>query len=370
MSSLLQQTSVPLWAWILVIVVGSILFLGTLAFAVRLLIIRRRNADFVDTFGDENLPQRRVTVRRGRIVEQSKHLSLTGSKFGLNAFNPEDGDRAGARSKSPFEWWASVKDRSHSRNSHRNSQMTQTTNDDFYSLPASPEQARIYQRRDLTYSSTSLASSTKGSDIGVNVREDPEPMSPGYPVRNFSRSFSRQGGRPRALSRIEESSPHTSMISARPPSSPAYPHNTHRDTKSSMNTPSPLGDRPTSRSHSQQFLPYQHRVDSQVQEAPSPRSDTATTGYYGSRSSYSDPTHRLSQISDHSSIAEPSIRNSTASSAHITALPAPPIPKEPSQFWECRTDDGELRRSSSSKRGKVLRKKSFKKAEMVAMVVS
>ena len=387
-----------MWAWIVVIVIGSLLLLGTIAFSIRLFIIRRRKDEFVDAFGDENLPQRRVTVRRGRIVEQSKHLSLTGSKFGLNAFNPED-DRAGARSKSPFEWWTSVKNRSQSENSHRNSQMTQITNDDFYSHPTSPEQPRIYQRHDLTYSSTSLASSTKGSDVSTSIREESEPMSPTYPVRNFSRSFSRQGSRPRALSRIEESSPHTSMISARQSNSPAFPHNNHRDTKSSIGTPLPLADRPTSRSTSQQYLPdrptsrsnpqqnpdrptsrdpqqyppfqYKSRIESMTFEVSSLRSDQATVGYYGRRSSYGDSTQRLSQISSHDSLGEQSPRNSTASSAHITALPVPPIPRrEQSQYWQCRTDDGELRRSSSSKRGQVLRKKSLKRAELVTKVVS
>ncbi|KPI40339.1 uncharacterized protein AB675_7490 [Cyphellophora attinorum] len=60
------------------------------------------------------MPTRKMTVRRGRVVPASHYLSLTGSKFGLNQF-VDDARTNGTRSKSPFEWWNTIKEK---RRSH------------------------------------------------------------------------------------------------------------------------------------------------------------------------------------------------------------------------------------------------------------
>lgn len=373
MSSPLKNTSLALWVWIVIIVVGSVLVLGTIGFLVRFIVIRRRQADFVDTFGDENQPQRKVTVRRGRVVEQSKYLSLTGSKFGLNAFDDNDANsRGGARSKSPFEWWSTVKERS----SSRNSQITQYTGDgsSIFGGPTSPGHNRIYQRRDFSYSNTSLTSTTKDEEAGISVTE--VPASPPPLVRNFSRSFSRQGHstfspRLQTLSRIEESSPHNSMISTQQSRIQSYASN-KRDTKAS--TSSPLTRSPNL---SQQFprppqWPQQEEPNSKkssiyndAPEMPQPTLQVPhQMAYNGSRSSFGSELPRLSQASSQNSLTEP--RNERQS--QITALPVAPHPKQTNDYWGTRTDLHPIR--SSSKKGKVLRKKSLKKAEMVTQVDS
>lgn len=381
MSTLFDKTKLPLWVWIVIIVVGSVIVVGTLAFVLRFWIIRRREAAFVDTFGDENLPQRKVTVRRGRVVEQSKYLSLTGSKFGLNAFGPEDGDansRAGARSKSPFEWWSTMKDRSQSRNSQM-TQMTATNETpSIYGMPSSPNAQRVYQRRDLNFSSTSLTSTDKDDDVTVSVVE--EPASPPPLVRNFSRSFSRQGNhssfspRQPTLSRIEEFSPHTSMIIERRSRGASYASN-KPDTKTS--TPSPLPHSPAS---STQFpLPPRWEQQGQprskassiyhesLQESPSESLQVPVpAAYNGSRSSLGDRETRKSHASSQNSLVD-SAKNSRRQS-QITALPEAPAQQQTSDYWDTRLDLQPVR--SSSKKGKVLRKKSLKKAEMVTQVDS
>jgi len=348
MSGLFEKTSLPLWVWVVIIVIGSVVVLGTIAFVLRFWIVRRRQAAFVDTFGDENLPQRRVTVRRGRVVEQSKYLSLTGSKYGLNAFGTEDGDgnsRAGARSKSPFEWFSTLKDRSQSRNSQFTQMTVRSETPSIYGLPTSPNAQRVYQRRDLNYSSTSLASTNKDDEIIVSVIEEPASLSP--IVRNFSRSFPRQGNisgfspRQPTLSRIEESSPHTSMISDRRSRAASYASN-KRDTKTS--TPSPIPPSPST-----------------TLQVPSRAAQPIT------RSSSSEFEPRTSHNSSRNSLGGSS-KSSRRRLSEITALPEAPTQEQTNDYWDTRSDLQPVR--SISKKGKVLRKKSLKKAELVTQVDS
>jgi len=382
MSRLLQKTKLRLWVWIVIIVISSVVVLGTIAFVLRFWIVRRRQAAFVDTFGDENLPQRRVTVRRGRVVESSKYLSLTGSKFGLNAFGPDDSDanaRAGARSKSPFEWWSTLKDRSQSRNS-QTTQMTMTNETpSIYGVPSSPNTQRFYQRHDLNYSNTSLASTNKDDEVVVSVIE--EPASPPALVRNFSRSFSRQGShtgfspRQPILSRIEESSPHTSMISERRSRGASYASNL-RDMKTS--TPSPVPESPSmsaqcpppprweqqGQTRSNACSIYQeplHESPLKIVQVP------VLAAYKGSRTSLGDQEPRKSHASSRSSLIES--RKSSFRQSRITALPDAPAQKQTSDYWGTRSDLQPVR-SNSKRQPKVLRKKSLQKAAMVAQVGS
>lgn len=405
MATVFQNSTLPLWVWVVIIVVGAGVILGTIAFVARLMIIRRRRAEFVDTFGDENLPQRKVTVRRGRVVEQSKYLSLTGSKFGLNAFGPDETDtssRAGARSKSPFEWWSTVKDRSQSRNS----QLT-TTNDtaSIYGLPSSPSHQRVFQRRDLNQSNTSLASTSKDGDVSITVTvTETIPRSPPAIVRNFSRSFSRPGPyskySPRqqnTLSRIEEFSPHTSMISTRQSRIASYTSNNRRDTKSSTTSssagqsprlssqfPQPprwssmttsSSSSPTSSSIYHEAKQNQSATNLPMSQVPPPPLPPPSMAYNGSRSSFGDPEPGPSHIPDQAGHRDSSSHNTQhrLSSTSITALPEQSVSQSPmlpatNNYWETRTDLYPV--GTNGKRGRVLRKKSLKKAEVVTRIDS
>ncbi|KAJ9653066.1 hypothetical protein H2198_007728 [Neophaeococcomyces mojaviensis] len=386
MASLLNNSKLALWVWIVIIVITSLVVIGTIAFVIRFTVNRRRQASFIDTFGDENLPQRRVTVRRGRVVPSSRYLSLTGSKFGLNAFGPDEADtqsRAGARSKSPFEWWNTLKDRSQSRNS----QVTQITNEtsSVWGMPTSPNQQRMYQHRDLAFSSASLASTTKDDDVSTTVSEV-RPTSPPAAQQppNFSRSFSnrahRSGFSPRqhTLSRIEESSPHASMISARQSRGASYASNS-RDTKTSTPSslppsPSPLRAQfpsPLRNEHQDQTSSKPNSVYHESREAPSKSLEVPRTNmaYNGSRSSFGDPEpRRISQVSSQNSFDVHSTKSSRRQSG-ITALPVSPNPEQMSEYWGTRSDLRPVR-SNSGKKGKVLRKKSLRRSEMVTQVDS
>ncbi|KAK5955352.1 hypothetical protein OHC33_004035 [Knufia fluminis] len=378
MSTLLDKTRLPLWVWIVIIVIGSLVVLATIGFTLRYWTVRRRQAAFVDTFGDENLPQRRVTVRRGRVVESSKYLSLTGSKFGLNAFGPDDDSRAGARSKSPFEWWSTMKDRSQ----HRNSQITQmtTTNDtsSIYGMPSSPNAHRVYQGHDSSHTNTSLYSIHKDDEIAVSVTE--EPASPSPTMKNFSRSFSRQGNHPNisprqpTLSRIEESSPHTSMIAerrSRGASYASYKPDTRTNTPSlgpesrAISTPSPLPPR-GEQQHPNRSKPgsihHEARQDSPSAALQVPMRPACND----SRSTLGDDEPRQSRASSRYSLVPP-IETSRRQS-QITALPEAPTQEQTSDYWGSRSDLRTVQ--SASKKGRVLRKKSSQRAEMVTQADS
>ena len=361
MADLFDHTPLPLWVWIVIIVICSLVVLGTIAFAIRFLVVRRRQADFVDTFGDENIPQRRVTVRRGRVVESSKYLSLTGSKFGLNAFDDND-TRGGARSKSPFEWWTNVKDRSQSRNSQLTQSYVETSS--IYGAPTSPGLNRMYQRRDLNMSTSSLGSGMK-DDVSIAISE--EPASPPPIVRNFSRSFSRQGHhsnfspRVQTLSRIEESSPHTSMISERQSRIASYA--SKRDTQTS--TPSPLPASPILSAappfrKSQEHLGGHKKSSLSQQLANSPSSETIprpAAAYAGARSSFGD-------LNDNQSVSSRQHRrNRSASSRRHSQITALPESSQSHDYWENNPQQ-------HSKKPNLLRKKSLKKSALLSQIDS
>lgn len=224
MASLLDNHLLPVWAWIIIIVVAALVVVGTLAFATRCVVRRKRDADFVDIFGRKDVPERRVTVRRGRVVPSSRYLSLTGSRFGLNAFNADVEDatpRSDRRSKSPFEWWNHVRNRSVSQESHHS--ITTVENPSVVSLASKGPLRQLYQHPDMQCSSTTVGSVSireeESHAVTPDIKPETDPESPTYKPFNFSRSLSRQGhyaSNPRGintLSRIEEASRHTSMIS-------------------------------------------------------------------------------------------------------------------------------------------------------------
>lgn len=187
-----------------------------------LICMRRRKQSTGSSAAD--LPTRRVTVRRGRVVPASHYLSLTGSKFGLNAFEE---DARTTRSKSPFEWWNTLKEKRRSQHL-----------DDISQIEAGDEGMSqtndIYTRREYSRSQTSLNNAEKAP---VNEIQEVEPAEPSPtfnpPTRHtsFSRPFQIpqyasdspeptspmwSSRRNRNLSMIKEAaSPHTSMVSAR-----------------------------------------------------------------------------------------------------------------------------------------------------------
>lgn len=305
-------------------------------------------------------------------MEHSKYLSLTGSRFGLNAFTSDNNDvdsRAGARSKSPFEWWATVtiKDRSQSRNS----QMTQysMTNDapSMYGMPSSPRQHRFYQRKELNHSSTSLESTSKDDSVAATVAKSAPSSPPPAIVRNFSRSFSRPtlhskfSPRQHTLSRIEESSPHTSMISTRQ-SGVTSLISSKQDTRSSTSSPgtaSPAFPHPPrwSAKDTSKASSIYHEAQEQTTKSLSPPPPVASEV---PRFSFGEPEPRSSHASSRASHRETS-QESRPHTNPITALPEQAETKQTNSYWGTRTDLQPIR--SSSKKGNVLRKKSLKKAD-------
>jgi len=215
---LLDSSALPFWAYIVIITVGSLLVLGTLALMV-VYCVRRKRANR-RSFDSELGADRKLTLRRGRLVPSSNYLSLTGSLFGLGGFVNEEGDHgasARARSRSPFEWWKGMQERSHSRHSMI-SQADSGHVEDHMGI-AESKGVYVHGPKDFATPSHSLSSNEKETSVvarEVGLTRSSSSSSLERPSRNtnFSRSFSlRAPSRPRnhKLSRIEETSPHASM---------------------------------------------------------------------------------------------------------------------------------------------------------------
>ncbi|KIX03211.1 uncharacterized protein Z518_06763 [Rhinocladiella mackenziei CBS 650.93] len=220
MTTLFDNTGLPLWVYIVLIVVGSILLLVVVACLIRCWLLRRNSPD-----GDlDGLtgPTRRVTLRRGRMVPTSQHLSLTGSKFGMRQFGTlADNESIMTGRKSPFEWWNSILERSQSRQDR----MSQVETASITTRPASRATTLRGRRELLTGTPTLTPEKNKEPVTGTWELTTPSPTpSPTYKTINFSRSFSsRTPSSPLTqrsqvtLSRISERSPHQSMISMSTP---------------------------------------------------------------------------------------------------------------------------------------------------------
>ena len=383
MASRLSNSMLPLWAWIIVIIVGSLVVVGTGFLAIRFIVVRRRRATFIETFGDENLPQRRVTVRRGRVVPSSNYLSLTGSRFGLNVLGSEEHDsqsRVGARSRSPFEWWSTLKDRSQSRNSQV-TQMTETSS--IWTMPTSPNHPRMYQHRNMTFSDASLTSTSKDDEVSTTISEVPPASPPAIykPPPNFSRSFSNRAHRsgliPRQLilSRIEESSPHVSMISARRSRIGSYASKSGKLRTSAASSfslsPSPLRTQfpsPLRSEHSEETSSKPNSIHQDTLPVPTkhltvPRQEN-DLAYNSYNPSFADrePTQKLQRMSQVS--CDVLSTNFLRPQPSITALPTSTNPDQTSKYWGTKPDPRPVQ-SNSGKKGRVLRKKSLRRSEMV-----
>lgn len=355
MSTLLDRSSLPVWVFVIIIVVGSLCILITAALLIRCHVMKRkakRNSSAL-----EQGPMRRMTVKRGRMVPASNYLSLTGSKFGLNQF--EDAETVKSGRRSPFEWWTSIKDK------RPGDEMSQHTR--------SGSIGDIFSRREFAQSTNSLASVKEASNAVHEVEPAPDsptalPSPTSHRTASFSRPFNpRASSSPfmhhaRNLSMIQEASPHNSIVSVR--SNP-------RKSGMSINA------------HDGNLTRYEPRRPSQVSRASSssiPSSPhTASTphtmsnpdllrspAYQGSRSSLGEierpqPTlSKRSSMSRHDSV--------TDVSRHRSSKAPVPAGENTEDYWSSRRDLQPVR--SNSKKGKVLRKKSLKRQEVYSMVAS
>ncbi|OCT47017.1 hypothetical protein CLCR_02420 [Cladophialophora carrionii] len=220
--TLIDHTGLPRWVYIVIIAVGSILLLAILAVGLRCWVLRRKARQRHEFDGLTGGPMRRVTLRRGRVVPSSQHLSLTGSKFGMRQFGIlADNDSMMTGRRSPFEWWGTIMERSQSRQD----QMSQVETGSIMTRPAS-RATTITGRKEVD--GTPTQTPEKDTETVTRTWEltlpspspSPSPLGPNR-TTNFSRSFSNRGTsspitqRSQAtLSRISERSPHDSIISA------------------------------------------------------------------------------------------------------------------------------------------------------------
>ena len=231
MTSLLDNTGLPLWVYILLIVVGSLLILVIVAILVRCWFVRRRAKS--PEYNGLTGATRRMTVRRGRMVPTSQHLSLTGSRFGMRQFGLlADNESTMTGRRSPFEWWNGMIDRSQSRQDS----ISQMEAGSIFTRPSS-RATTIATRKEFTATPTTRTpEKTKEPSLRTTELTIPSPSpsptpSSHRPSINFSRSFAQKvpsspltQRSQYTLSRIEESSPPTSASSnsPKPPNRSSY----------------------------------------------------------------------------------------------------------------------------------------------------
>lgn len=205
MSTLFDQTSLPLWLWVVIIVVGSLCIIGAIGVVILCMVRRRRTTGSVS-----EMPTRKMTVRRGRVVPASHYLSLTGSKFGLNQFD-DDARTNGTRSKSPFEWWNTIKEKRKSQHddlSHFEGPEGKAMSQGHYHEPTSPispttEKVPMANVQDVQETPTVQRPARVASFSRPFNPPQENPDSPGWTKQAHGRN----------LSMIKEAaSPHTSVI--------------------------------------------------------------------------------------------------------------------------------------------------------------
>ncbi|KIV79272.1 hypothetical protein PV11_06840 [Exophiala sideris] len=217
MTILFAHTGVPLWVYIVLIAVGSTVLLLTIAALSRWWFVRRKASRKRDYDGFTGAT-RRVTLRRGRVVPTSQHLSLTGSRFGMRQFGMlADNDSTHTGRRSPFEWWNTIMTE---RSQSRQDQMSQLETGSL-----TPRSVYGFTRQELG-PTTPTQTPEKDKDATATTWEvtppssSPSPSPSSHKTINFSRAFvPRVPSSPSAqrshftLSRISERSPHQSMIS-------------------------------------------------------------------------------------------------------------------------------------------------------------
>jgi hypothetical protein len=396
MSTLLDRSSLPVWVFIIIIVVGSICILITAALIIRCHVIKRRAQKDTSFLETEQGPVRRMTVKRGRMVPASNYLSLTGSKFGLNQFDEAETVKSGR--KSPFEWWNSIKDR---------------RGDDMSQHNRSGSISDIFTRREFAQSTNSLASIKEANNTVQELEPSlesptalPSPTSTASSP-SFSRPFNQQPrvsstpfmNHARNLSMIEEASPHNSMISVR--SNPRKSGMSLNPSHDNLTRYEPR--RPSQNSLGSSIPSSPHTASSFNHSRSDPdilRPLAYVNAYNGSRSSLGEIEHpqptlsKRSSVSRHDSVLEDSRHRGSGtplishdrptphegywssrrdlqpvSNSVYAPAPAPayaPTPRQSHIPVPVSTNSGMAR--SNSKKGNVLRKKSLKRQEVLSMV--
>ena len=394
MSSILDQRLIPLWAVIVVIAVGSVLILAAVVTTLRCLYVRRRRKES-NSVVIPDAPTRKVTIRRGRVVSSANHISLTGSAFGALDEDVEAAEvgPARARSRSPFEWWATIKERSQSRQG----EMTQTSTGSITSTlaehPGSPGLA-------FPSPSERLYPDTPAPVLPANstLIQHPKPSShvPSVHIRpsrniNFSRNLT-------ALHQTEfPSSPSTRALESlaeeddEEEGTPA--HLTEDPEKSSFVVETKeIPEVPSIRSHIPTPPPlspfnYSHSFLSSTSSVSLPTAKLSPSSLVRSspeavRSSPNLPSRshlrhmarRSSSSISESSLTyrqpdQPSRRSSTNEAPQKElrlSRSVEDLRKSETEYWNSRTDVATVRRPS--KKGKVLRKKSLQRAARISMV--
>lgn len=426
-TELSHNATVPLWGFIVIIGVGSIVILGGVFTALRYYIMHHDSDR--DSIRNDPETVRRVTVRRGRLVPQSHYMSLTGSRFGVGAFG--DDSRSGARSKSPFEWWNNVQARS-------NSQMSQLKGS-ARNVSQTPEPI-LTGDTPRRQAPSPLRTATSFESMSEKPPAYTFPSKPSLAHRpSRTTNFSRPGlgihspSIASSLPQIVEASPHQSMISSRQskqslvsdktpsiavselgvPHSPASMTgfgsrtNSHADISSTISEEPPFDHHPAvNRQRSQARVPRPPQTSKTPRSRSLPRSPRpADNGFeqtvppISKRPSaiQTDRRPSMNQPSGSTSTNQPdrrpslplSPRRSTStlnsrtssnyrgpgdadhitgqlSNASVQALP-PLNPTDHSQaYWESRQDLQPVRRKSQ--KGNVLRKKSLQRAERTSWV--
>ena len=392
MSTLLNSSRVPLWAVIVIIAVGSILFVSFVVVILRCLYVRKRRRNSRSVVSPD-APTRKVTIRRGKVVPSSKHLSLTGSAFGALGDDVETADHGSTRtrSRSPFEWWATIRERSQSRQS----EMTQTgslnsalpepesSSSDFaspsrrrYVDPPPPDSPTRTPLVPLPYSSSHLFSvqirPSRNTNFSRNLSTDPHiqhtPSPRTQPLESLAEEEDYGDHIPAHLNDDPEKT--TSLVTTEkmpdvppPAARPPYPvplsPSTYRQSFLSSTSTVSLNVASLARSRSTPSLPDQVRSHPNL-PAPSHlrqmvrRSSSSVSESSGTYRQPEQPSRRSSLINE---VPREEIRLSRS---------VENLRRSESEYWGSKSDPPPVRKPS--KKGKVLRKKSLRRAEITTMV--
>lgn len=364
-TTVLGKLPFQLWVFVVIVALGSICIIATVAIVIRCCVLRKRAKKGLDKeFG----PTRRVTVRRGRIVPASHYLSLTGSRFGMNQFEDNETVKTGRRS--PFDFWSG---------NRREKSVDEMTDISSFRAKSPSASTALYSRNDYSQSTQSLDKQITTTILEVDEPDEPSPTL--KPSRNtsFSRPFARTPTSPfphsRNLSMIEEASPHTSMISTKSTrqssAAPLVDSNFPRpDMKSTPST------RRSSNNHTASMM-----SGLQV-NADAPRSSALTTSTTASLRGFPTPPTNVpmpiayrgsrSSLGEHE-VPRPSLSHRSSLSRHDSTLDqydynmrSSTSAEHPSHgYWGARQDLKPISRSAS-KKGNVLRKKSLRNQEFLS----
>ena len=404
-----MHSQLPLWLYIVIIIIGSLLLVAAVLLLWRWQTVRNRSQD--QSFPDpKTAPVRKVTLRRGRLVPASKIYSLTGSKFGVEPLTDlEEGENAGIqgkRSRSPFGWWfATLQDRSQSRQSEMSNHGHPHQIIRYAISTPEPSLWSHDRRKEPVVSvatSPSIASGIESPNyLSTNESKDRRPYASVRSSKyvNFSRSFTpsqqsilSSASAPSLLPRIVEASPRHSITSKHP---------SLRSIEAVQQIQA-INEPPTARLAPPPPLHSSYSTSDLPSENPPPRRNVTswisspTASSLANQSSTTLPTPpsmpdisnqfmlRLPQLppaSEHVvdnfalAPATPSTKTTRVqlpdsmndgADPQINSSGARPGGSDAMFYWHSRSDLRPVR--SPSRKGNVLRKKSLRRAEVVSFV--